>query len=135
MDWSWPVFTSVAIAIGGPISGFIWANRTQIAEIKIAQEELRGMVGSKFATAREERISQIGTMRDELKAYSDANRRAVDMVSLDLRNDIQGFKLKVSEDYVRAPALREMEARIMTAFEKMDAKIDKIADRGAATDP
>lgn len=86
---------------------------------------MKGELKGNLLASREERITQIGDVKAEVKAYSDNNRRAVDLNNLGLQTQLQQFQLKVAEDYVRKGDMKEFESRIMTMLEKMDIKIDK----------
>lgn len=83
----------------------------------------------KFSEAREERVTQIADVKREATAYTNDNRRAVDMALIAAMQDNQKFQMRVLDEFVREKSLRDTETRIMGAIEKLDNKIDKIADR------
>lgn len=86
-----------------------------------------------FSEAREERLQQISDVKRESTAYTNDNRRAVDMALIAAMQDNQKFQMRVLDEFVREKSLREVETRIMGAIEKLDDKIEKMADRNSTT--
>lgn len=121
MDW----FPWVVSFVGGPAIGLLflfWRTTQQ----KLADHEV--MVESRFAQAREDRITQIAEAKAEARKYVEENRRATDMQMIVFRDEFKEHQLKILDNFVQYRAFKDFEERMIAAFVKIDAKLDKIAN-------